>query len=301
MHASIDLTRPSSQDSSVNIPSSRPSSSSSSTSSFLETSAYQPHGIDLPLFYRPVYPEQQLATPQYSLLQVFYLLREELKKRNDLSLTCWQERPSSQLAYSVNSAEGEAHYDSVITNGMRVMHFMDHHPPDVFHQYPSLYMPDGLTQYSSGYHVPGGPIPTTDSYHSIPSSASSFSPVVIVHPQPVYYNQMNTNNNVGFQPYQPLQQQQSFCMDLTRDQFDEQKGIKRCNHSISHLHNLLSNHFCRKSSSVSESTGDEMVEVMEDSPPFECSVCGDSCSGIHYGVWACEGCKVMKELNVSYN
>ena len=113
------------------------------------------------------------------------------------------------------------------------MHFMDHHPPDVFHQYPSLYMPDGLTQYSSGYHVPSGPIPTTDSYHSIPSSASSFSPVVIVHPQPVYYNQMSTNNNVGFQPYQPLQQQQSFCMDLTRDQFDEQKGIKRCNHSIS--------------------------------------------------------------------
>ena len=31
------------------------------------------------------------------------------------------------------------------------------------------------------------------------------------------HGQHSTNNNIGFQLCQPLQQQQSFCMDLTRD------------------------------------------------------------------------------------
>lgn len=86
MHASIDLTRTASHENVDLVPTSRPSSSSSSSTSPVSAATYQHHpGLDtsLTIFYRPVYPSnldqhQQpigLSTPtQYPVSSMVSLL-----------------------------------------------------------------------------------------------------------------------------------------------------------------------------------------------------------------------------------
>lgn len=102
----------------------------------------------------------------------------------------------------------------MIANGMRVMHFMDHRPFDVFHHqqhhYSSHYLP--MTHYPPGYHPPVDGL-TPEPYPPI-NSPASFSPHIIV-PQPVLHNNSSSSNSsansVGFQPYQSPHSQQ--CVD----------------------------------------------------------------------------------------
>lgn len=259
---------------------SRPSSSASSSSITPPFPAlpyhYQPHhphhshhhqhhpGLDtnLTIFYRPVYPgnsEQQSVfyAPQPHQYSVPSLVGNNVTNRNVVerenrmcnamrcTLTQFQERQSTEPATGYNSSQGESHYDHIITNGMRVMHFMDHHPPDVFHQYPSLYLPDSLaTQYASSYnHSNGGgvstPEPQLPQYvFNGPSSHSAFSPLVpqVVQTTPCNNtaggNSIVSTSQIGFQPYQPLSQS---CPSASEDslvskqsqQLLEQKAVKR--------------------------------------------------------------------------
>lgn len=149
-----------------------------------------------------------------------------------------QERPTVD---SVSSVEGDNNqYDSLITNGMRVMHFMDHHPhyshPDMFHPYPNSYMPDSLSQYTS-YHHHSGSVPT-DSFTSVSgqSTASSFTPVVILPQSGLHSYGSNTNNtvtpsnSVGFQPYQGQHHQPLHCgesFDTKRIEQNVKRETKR--------------------------------------------------------------------------
>lgn len=129
-----------------------------------------------------------------------------------------------------HSAEGESHYDNLITNGMRVMHFMDHHPAEIFHQYPNIYLPDGLNQHSTNYYPSVHPPSSNDSYnmHQM-SSGYSFSPLVIT-PQPTYQNShviSSPTSGVGFQPYHPSSQT-SDNLELKRiHPVTEIKAVKR--------------------------------------------------------------------------
>lgn len=111
----------------------------------------------------------------------------------------------------ISNVEVGNSYGDMIANGMRVLHFMDHRPFDVFNyqqHYSSPLFP--VTHYSPGY-PPGGEL-TPEYYPPVNASATStFSPHIIV-PQPLFYSNNSSSNcstnSVGFQPYQSRHLQQ---------------------------------------------------------------------------------------------